>query len=230
MLSGLIAVLLASQNNLAFAGFFVILGIVFDFFDGFVARMLNVQSELGVQLDSMADMVTSGVAPGIIMFQLLRGADADWTINSFFTTTDVAYLPFLGLLVTLAAGYRLANFNIDENQTEEFIGVPTPALTLFIISIPIINHYGQHVWVKELVKSEVFLVVTVLVGSFLMNAKLALFALKFKNFKFKGNEIKFIFLLLSLGLIIWLQVTAIPFVIVLYIVLSVIRNLTRSKS
>jgi len=223
--SGVFALLLATQNQLEYASYFIVLGIVFDFFDGFIARIINAQSELGVQLDSLADMVTSGVAPGIVMFQLLRNSDSDWSMLEYLNHfKEINWLPFLGIIVTLAAAYRLATFNIDDEQTHDFKGLPTPAFTLFIISLPIISLYGQHDWVKEIINNRLFLIATIVLGSILMNSRISLFSLKFKTFSIQDNGIKYLFLLLAIFLIIWLQVTAIPFVIILYIAISIMQN------
>ena len=226
--SGVIAVLFAAQNELVFAAYFILAGIVFDFFDGFVARILHVQSELGVQLDSLADMVTSGVAPGIIMFQLLRHAETDWSMTDYLSNfNQIDFLPFLGIVITLAAAYRLAKFNIDENQTHDFIGVPTPAMTLFVLSIPIITQYGQQEWAKEIVSSRLFLIIVVLLGSFLMNANISLFSLKFKTISLKDNAVKYVLIVLSVLLLIVFRVTAIPLIILLYILLSGVNNVMK---
>ena len=113
LLSGIIAVFYAVFGELELAGVFVVLGIVFDFFDGFAARIFNVQGELGKQLDSLADMVTSGLVPGIILFQLILRATTNSSIENLFQKDGFEFFPFLGLLVTLASAYRLAKFNIN---------------------------------------------------------------------------------------------------------------------
>ena len=138
LLCGSIAVLFAVQSDFVTAALFVFMGIVFDFFDGFVARKLNVHSELGLQLDSLADMVTSGLVPGVVMFKLI--ASSIYSIHpdpSYTHTIDVTYgdlelswLPLFGLLITLASAYRLAKFNMDEDQQAYFKGLPTPANAL----------------------------------------------------------------------------------------------------
>ncbi|CEN46406.1 Phosphatidylserine synthase (fragment) [Capnocytophaga canimorsus] len=137
LLCGCIAVIFAVKNQLQWAGLFVALGIFFDFFDGFFARLLHVKSDLGLQLDSLADMVTSGLTPGIVMFQLLSYSHFVEENTSLTTTL----LPYFGLIITLASAYRLANFNIDSRQTTGFIGLPTPANALFILSLPLILLY-----------------------------------------------------------------------------------------
>lgn len=229
--AGVIAVIFASQNLLEYAAYFVLIGIILDFFDGFVARLLKVQSELGVQLDSLADMVTSGVAPGIIMFQLIRNTGVNWNMYEIFSKPDnINYLPFLGLLITLAAAYRLAKFNIDNNQYYSFVGLPTPALSIFVVSLPLISVFGTHEWAMNLVKDPYFLIATTILGSFLMNSKLSLFSLKFKNYSIKENIVKYLFLALSVLIILILQVSSIPLLIMMYIVLAIGNNLLVNKN
>ncbi|MBY0487388.1 MAG: CDP-diacylglycerol--serine O-phosphatidyltransferase, partial [Flavobacteriaceae bacterium] len=126
---GCIAVVFIAENKFDIAFYFVCLGIFFDFFDGFFARKFGVAGPLGVQLDSLADMVTSGVAPGFVMFKILMQNNYDSCI----------YLPYLGFIITLGACYRLANFNIDTRQSDSFIGLPTPANALFIMSFPLLS-------------------------------------------------------------------------------------------
>lgn len=228
--SGVIAILFATQNLLEYASYFVFLGILLDYFDGFIARLLHVQSDLGVQLDSLADVVTSGVAPGIVMFQLLKKSDVDWNMIDYLTNfNEMNYLPFIGILITLSAAYRLAKFNIDDKQQHSFLGLPTPALSIFVVSLPLISIYSTHEWTMNLVEDSYFLIVTTILGSILMNSKLRLFSLKFKSFSLKKNLVKYLFLALSILLILLLQVSSIPIIILLYIVLSVGNNLLVNK-
>lgn len=230
LLSGVIAIVLATQNQLEFAAYFVFAGIIFDFFDGFFARILHVKSDLGVQLDSLADMVTSGVAPGIVMFQLLRNASSDWHMADYFTDfKEMNFLPFLGLLITLAAAYRLAKFNIDDRQDHDFIGLPTPALTLFVVSLPLISIYGNQEWTMSMVKDSYFLIATTLLGSFLMNSELSMFSLKLSSLSIKDNWIQYILLAFSILFMIWLHIAAIPFIILLYIVLCITASFKGNK-
>lgn len=228
LLSGIIAVIFAVEGNLIGAGIFVILGIFFDFFDGFVARLLKVEGELGKQLDSLADMVTSGVVPGIVMFQLIRNSLSDWTSESLLPSSLVeegySYLPFIGLLITLASAYRLANFNIDARQSNSFIGVPTPANALFILSLPLILIYSNNDFANDLIRDKWFLIVITLIGSYMMNANIPLFSLKFKDYSVRKNMVKYLFIISTVIFISLLQFVAIPIVIVLYVLLSLIDN------
>jgi CDP-diacylglycerol--serine O-phosphatidyltransferase len=133
LFSGCIGIVFAFKGDLETAAYFVLLSGVFDFFDGMVARLLNVKSEIGKQLDSLADMISFGFLPGVVMFQLLA-------ISDYRST----YLPYLGFIITVFSALRLAKFNIDERQTEDFIGLNTPMNTLFIVSLPFIaNDYPE---------------------------------------------------------------------------------------
>ncbi|WP_454966566.1 CDP-alcohol phosphatidyltransferase family protein [Capnocytophaga leadbetteri] len=215
LLCGCIAVIYAAGGNVYVAGGWVLLGIFFDFFDGFFARLLKVKSEIGLQLDSLADMVTSGVVPGITMYQMLQMSDIMKSTNAW-----VVYLPYIGFFITLASAYRLANFNIDTRQTTGFIGLPTPANALFIISLAVIQSTGT---IMLLHGTWVLLVITI-ISSYLLNANLPLFALKFKDYSFKNNAVKYIFLAISVLLIAILKVIAVPIIILLYILLSLITK------
>jgi CDP-diacylglycerol--serine O-phosphatidyltransferase len=241
LLAGIIAIMLAVKGQLVGAALFVLIGIVFDFFDGFVARLLKVQSELGKQLDSLADMVTSGIVPGIVMCQLFeRALHQSWMDGlsceignwSVFEETDTMLwagfrihpLPFLGLLLSLAAAYRLATFNIDERQTSSFIGLPTPSMTLVVLSLPMILAYSDNEFAKSLILNNYVLAAITIVLSVLMNVSIPLFALKFNSFSVKNNAIEIIFILISIVLLLTLQFVAIPLIITLYIILSLLKN------
>ncbi|MFK5957302.1 MAG: CDP-alcohol phosphatidyltransferase family protein [Lutibacter sp.] len=238
LLSGTIAVYFAAKDQLILAAFFVFLGIFLDFFDGFAARLLNVQAELGKQLDSLADVVTSGVAPGIIMFQLLLKSVHNQWVNDLscevgnwitFEEYHLHWLPFLGLLITLASAYRLAKFNIDKRQTSSFIGLPTPAAALVVVSLPLILVYSNNEYASTIIENSWFLITLTVVLSYLMNAEIPLFSLKFKNYSWATNKIKYLFIFLTIILSVLLQFIAIPIVIVLYVVLSLITK-EKSKS
>jgi CDP-diacylglycerol--serine O-phosphatidyltransferase len=234
LLCGTIATIAAVNSDYLTAASLVVLGIIFDFFDGFVARMLKVSGELGKQLDSLADMVTSGVVPGIIMFQLINEnllTDYEKIIESSgLVTFDPNYLSYAGLVLTLAACYRLANFNIDTRQSDSFIGLPTPAMSLFVIALPLITEYSDNQFFIDLVQNNYFLIGVTLVLSYLMNAEIPLFSLKFKTFGVKENLLKYVFLVLSVLILCILGVIAIPTIIMLYVVLSVGSNISKKKA
>jgi len=235
LFSGLIAVIFALKGDLALASFFILLGIIFDFFDGFAARILNVSGELGKQLDSLADAVTSGVAPAMIMYKLLEQSQnqTEWyqdfssSVGSWIPTDDktIYFFPFIGLLIAIAAVYRLANFNIDTRQSNSFIGVPTPAMTMVIAALPLIIVYSDIDVAVNLAQNKYVLIAITIIFSVLMNTELPLFSLKFKNFSLKDNLLVYTFLIASLILIVLLHFVAIPIIIVIYILLSLMMNL-----
>ena len=225
LFSGCIAVVFAVMNQLEFAAVFMFLGILFDFLDGFAARILKVSSELGVQLDSLADMVTSGVVPGIVMFQLLNMAQkGGWNLDVFGMHSEVGILPLFGFLITLASAYRLANFNLDENQVSSFRGLPTPANALLVVSLPLILLNQNNEIVNGLILNQWFLIGFTILSVFLLNSKIELFALKFKGTDFKENGIKYLFLIGSLVLLLTLKFLAIPVIITLYILTSLLTK------
>ncbi len=217
---GCIALVFVADLNCEYAFFFVALGIFFDFFDGFFARKFNVAGPLGVQLDSLADMVTSGVVPGFLMYKLLAN-DYMLGLNS--------YLPYLGFVITLGACYRLANFNIDTRQSDTFIGLPTPANTLFFLSLPLI-HWEQ-IYV-EFTNSTVFCYILIslcFLSAFVMNANIPLFSLKIKNFSVTKYKLQLLFVFISIVLIAFFNYLGVAITIVQYVVLSVFNNLFFSK-
>jgi len=231
LLCGSIAVLFAVNGELVTTAIFVFLGIFFDFFDGLVARKLNVQSELGLQLDSLADMVTSGLVPGIVMFQLFNLADSTWIEFSYNATVGLSsslaqnsFLPFFGLLITLASAYRLAKFNISTNQSDSFIGLPTPANTLLILSFPLILEFQNNDIINAIILNKWFLISITVLSACLMNANIKLLALKFKNFSFKDNSARFILIILAIILLVIFQFAAIPLIILTYIIISILNK------
>lgn len=227
---GSIAAILAANNSLIGAAFFVFLGIFFDFFDGLAARKLGVQSELGVQLDSLADMITSGLVPGIVMYKLLAVTSETTTFSNNWSSQDnwfdfkLSTVALIGLLITVASLYRLAKFNIDENQKDSFIGLPTPANTLLILSLPLILEFQNSDLLNNIILNKWFLIALTLLSCYLLNCKLHLFALKFKDWSFKNNVLRYTFIAISLVLLIVLKFLGIPIIIFLYILLSLISN------
>lgn len=231
LLSGCIGVVFAVNGQLSIAAYFVFLGIFFDFFDGFAARALKVSSPLGLQLDSLADLVTSGLVPGIAMMQLLHWSEANSYshLQLWIEETDsIHWFPILGLLITLGSAYRLAKFNIDENQTSSFIGLPTPANALLILSLPLILEHQPVESIQNIITNPYFLVVLTLFSTFILNARLPLFALKFKNWSFQDNWYRYVLLCLSVVCIIVFQFAGIPLIILCYLLLSTLVQ--RSKA
>jgi CDP-diacylglycerol--serine O-phosphatidyltransferase len=216
LLSGGIAVIFAVKGDLSIAALFVFFGIFFDFFDGFLARKLNVSSEMGLQLDSLADLVTSGLAPALVLVNLIE--------LSILPSQDAnCFLPYLGLLVLLCSAYRLAKFNISTEQSQFFIGLPTPANALLIMSLPLVLDYQNSDSYNALILNPFFLVVVTLLSSFLLNAPVKLIALKFKTWNFSENASKYILIIFSLVGLIFFKFAGIPLIIIFYIMLSLIN-------
>lgn len=231
LFSGCVGVIFAVHGNFVLAAFFVFLGIFFDFFDGLLARKLGVQSALGIQLDSLADLVTSGVVPGIIMYKLMAMSIG---VNDFVIFNDnwggalsweggrLRILPLIGLLIPLASAYRLARFNLDEDQQTYFKGLPVPANTLLILSLPLILEYQNSDFMNSIIINKWFLIGLTLLSCYLLNSNIKLFALKFKTWSFTVNAVRYIFLILSVVALIVIQFAAIPLIIMLYILLSLL--------
>lgn len=237
---GILAVKAGFEADFYLAAGLVVLGAVFDFFDGFAARLLKVSNEIGKQLDSLSDMVTFGVAPGVIIFALISSllnpneipyfSDFDnLSLYSFLT-------PYLAFVIPLASAIRLAKFNVDENQSDKFIGLPTPANSLFFIVIPlIVTESFSQIYISENADSLVyFLLGLILIFSWLLNAKIELLALKFKSFGWKNNEFRFIFIglsLITIILTIFLKniYISIPIIILLYLIVSIINNSNKKQ-
>jgi CDP-diacylglycerol---serine O-phosphatidyltransferase len=216
---GLMAIQTTFTSNFHLAFYWILLGLFLDFFDGFAARLLKVSGELGKQLDSLADMVTFGVAPSFIIYRFLT------EINTLEGIGE--YLPYSAFLIAILSAVRLAKFNISTNQTDEFIGLPTPANALFFASLPMIFFFSPIM--SEWVGNIYFIFIVILFFSYLLNAPIRLIALKFKSFGWKGNEYRFILLgciLLTIlaSLLINSIFIAIPIIILLYIVISIIKN------
>lgn len=228
ILCGCIAILFAVSGDLAIAAFFVFLGIFLDFFDGLAARLLKAQSEAGLQLDSLADVITSGVVPGIVMFQLLNEAlfgtsktMAETFSGEIWNEGIVHFVPLIGLLITVASAYRLAKFNVDERQTSDFFGLPTPANALLILSLPLILIYQPSTITENILLNPWFLIGLTILSCYLLNAEIRLFALKFKTWDFNSNNKRYLFLVISLLLMILFKFIAIPLIILLYILISI---------
>ena len=227
LLSGCFAVYFAFHQQFNYAAYAVFLAAVFDFFDGFTARLLKVSSPIGKELDSLADMVTFGVAPAMVAFNFLMNFNGQGIFQSF------PWLVFTPFIIAVFSGLRLAKFNIDTRQTSSFIGMPTPANALFWVSLPLIHYFPTE---NEMIKTvfsfflnPTVILVNSILFSYLLVAELPLFALKFKSFGWAGNEVKFIFLITCGILLAWLKLLAIPFIIILYLLISIIIHLFNKK-
>ncbi|MBP5409404.1 MAG: CDP-alcohol phosphatidyltransferase family protein [Prevotella sp.] len=210
LISGCIATFWAFQGRCDLALLFIVIGAVFDFFDGMSARLLGVSSPIGKELDSLADCITFGFAPSAIVYEYLR--------------PDTELLPFVVFIMAAFSALRLAKFNLDERQAVGFIGLPTPANALFWGSLIV----GAGDWMKSAPFISSNLSLVILAGSFiscyLLVAEIPMFALKFKHWGWKGNEIKYIFLLTCIPLLAFLGISGLAAIIAWYIILSIITN------
>lgn len=222
LISGCIATYWAFNNNYQLALLFVVIGAVFDFFDGFAARLLHVSSNIGKELDSLADDITFGFAPSAIIFAMLRSLNTPET--PLFNCPLVGQLlPYVAFVMAAFSALRLAKFNLDERQTTSFIGLPTPANALFWAALAATLPLNT-----ELIPAEawaVLLIVGVMISSKLLVAEIPMFALKFKTYGFKGNELRYSFIVFSLILLAALGITGFSAIIVLYILTSIANNL-----
>lgn len=215
LLSGCVAAVYAFMGVYPLAFTFIIAGAVFDFFDGLSARALKVSSPIGKELDSLADVITFGFAPAAMAFSWLREcADAHLDMLVAFA------MPFAAFLLVAFSALRLAKFNVDDRQTSSFIGLPTPANALFWGALVI----GSHDTIVANPYGWILIMALVLLFSWLLVAEIPMFSLKFKNLTWKSNRTVYIFLLISIALLIVLGVNGLSTVIGWYIILSVLTQ------
>jgi CDP-diacylglycerol---serine O-phosphatidyltransferase len=275
LLCGCVGITMAFYGKLDWAAYLVGIAAVLDFLDGFVARMLNAHSEMGKQLDSLADMVTFGVLPGIIMFHMIQRCTVTyvigdlstqgiglWGANKDLDPGPIVALPFIAFLIPVFSAIRLAKFNLDTRQSDSFIGLPTPANTILIASFPLILGLGTDVsfafgntaasqslidagkslfgamfssdpnlpeptFMENMLNNIWFLSAFAIISSLLLIAPVRLFALKFKGFGWKGNEIRYVFLVLAAALLVIFKYVGITYTILLYIILSLVNNMIK---
>jgi len=259
LISGTLAILFTLMGRIDIAPFMIFAGAIFDFFDGFLARKLKISGELGKQLDSLADMVTFGLAPGffmmVVMIISLTDLSSDtlspnfqtfvnfnltnWKNAVFYNVpnsmdTPLKYTPFIALFIPFMSMFRLAKFNIDTRQTESFIGLNTPTNTIFFTTFPLIlltefstKGYTSN-WLLTIFQPGFFITI---IGclSMMLISEIPMFSLKFKNYKWAGNQIRFSFLISCVLLILFLLVWSIPLIVLLYITLSFIDNNLNKK-
>jgi CDP-diacylglycerol---serine O-phosphatidyltransferase len=220
---GCLAILEVFRSSFQTAFVLMVIAAVADFFDGLVARLLKVNSDLGKQLDSLADVVTFGVVPGFILMQMIRfGIDARIPNLDFGSTWF--YLANAGLLIPLFSALRLARFNIDTRQANYFIGMPTPANALWIASLPLIVSESSTQWLIDWLTNPFFLIVLVLFSSFIMNAEIPLISLKFKSRDWKSNAERYLLIIASVLLLLLFKITALPLIMLLYLTLSILTK------
>lgn len=214
LLAGCIGLWFVMQGNLVSASYCIFISLVCDFFDGFLARALQAYSDLGKELDSLADLVSFGVLPAFILFSLVeQSCGSQCTVGLFGF-----YKPFMVFALALMSAYRLAKFNIDTRQSDQFIGVPTPANGLLIASLPLIIHFQPEY--SAYILSFKGLLIYAVVMSYLLVCELPLLAFKFKTWDWKKNQVKFIFLIFCIAALVMLKFAAIPVLVIAYILLS----------
>ena len=215
LLSGVVGILWVLEGQLLYGAYFVILSAGFDFLDGFAARLLKVQSDMGKELDSLADVVSFGVLPGILLYSLTKAQ------------TDSQVLPYLTLIIPMLSAYRLAKFNLDTRQSDRFIGLPTPANALLLSTLPhLVAHWPE---LAPWVTSPIALIVIAWATSILLVSELPLIALKFKNSSFADNTYRYTLLCLGAFCFAWLQLAGIPLIIIAYLLLSGAEQLLLKK-
>ena len=222
LLSGCISIVLMCNGYAVAAGAMIFLAAIFDFFDGFAARLLKAYSPLGAQLDSLSDVVSFGVAPSFIMYHYLSQV-VDTSLLWRLEIADFTILPFLAFFLAVFAELRLAKFNIDDRQTTSFIGLPTPAMGLFVASLPFTLQNENLAFMANNMSNPYFLIAIVVIFSYLMVSEIPFFSLKIKNLKFKENIHIYILAVFAIAAVIFLGFAAIPFVMLFYILLSLFK-------
>ncbi len=221
LISGCVATSFAFVNRPELALLWIIIGAIFDFFDGMSARLLGVSSPIGKELDSLADDITFGVAPATMVFAELGVMDYPATIEPMRD-----YLPYFAYIMAAFAALRLAKFNLDTRQATSFIGLPTPANALFWGSLIV----GANEFIEASPYNVFAIMAMVLISSYIQVAELPMFALKFKHWGWKGNKVKYIFLITCIPLLIIFRLSAFAVIIAWYVILSVYVNITKKDT
>ncbi len=214
LFSGCVGIVFAFQHNLLFAAYALFAAALFDFFDGFAARLLKAYTEIGKELDSLADMVSFGLLPGVIVYQLFLQAPQIEGVSR--------YLNYIAFLIPVFSAIRLANFNLDTLQAKIFIGLPTPANGILISSFPFILHQHNNFY-SAFILNPFFLACFVLIMGSLLVAEIPLMSLKFKGMSFKVNIYRYLLLAIAAFTLVFFKFVAIPVVIFVYIAISVLQ-------
>lgn len=231
LVCGCLSVFFAVDGQLGLAAVFIFAAAVFDFFDGFSARLLKAYSAIGKELDSLADLVSFGLAPAAIVFTLLELTlfgtnqhiqDIDANLNQWI-------LLLSSLVIPVAGAFRLAKFNTDDRQSDQFLGMPIPANAIFFASIALVLILGDQKFIEPIILNKYTLLISIFACSFLMVSELPMFNLKFKNVRLKENALRYFFLATTLLMLIFLQLYALPLIIIWYVLLSAISHLSGIK-
>ncbi|MFW6275901.1 MAG: CDP-alcohol phosphatidyltransferase family protein [bacterium] len=225
---GSLAIVQVFSELYVWAAIFAALAAIFDFLDGLTARLLQSYSKIGKDLDSLADMVSFGFLPSTIIYQYLNNSISVLTLNN--EDSILQFLPYLAFSIAVFSALRLSIFNLDNQQEEKFIGLPTPANAIFILSIPLVLETGQPDTVlfsiyHAMFHSPILLLAITALSSFLLVSNIPMLSLKFKNFSFNQNLYRYILLFTSFLFILFLGFSGLPLIILFYVLLSVIENM-----
>ncbi|MEA1887767.1 MAG: CDP-diacylglycerol--serine O-phosphatidyltransferase [Bacteroidota bacterium] len=212
--SGFLAIILIMQGNIILSVWFITASLIFDFADGLLARLLNAYSQIGIQLDSLADIVSFGIAPGLLMYHFILSAEGADSL--------ALCLQYVPVIIPVFSGLRLARFNIDGAHSNHFRGLPTPGNAFFIISLVFASQYGESQLIENLLNSRLILCFLTVLFASLMITKIPMFSFKFKHLRFKGNELRIVFIGASALLIAGAGFSSLPLIIILYVVVSII--------
>lgn len=217
--SGAISVIYAMRGGLVLASWFILLAALFDFLDGFIARLLNAKTSIGSQLDSLADVVSFGMAPAMIFFVLLQESQG----SQIIWAGPESFIPFASLFILLASAFRLARFNSDPEQEYRFAGLPTPASGLFVAALPMIrDQFNDSEALVIMVSNPYALLAIVVLLSWLMVSRIPMIAVKFRDYTWKENKARLLLLVIAPFLIFFLKSLGLALMIILYIILSVL--------
>ncbi|MCF8221683.1 MAG: CDP-diacylglycerol--serine O-phosphatidyltransferase [Bacteroidales bacterium] len=214
LVSGFAAIVMIMKGQILISVWLISASLLFDFGDGLAARLLNAYSEMGVQLDSLADMVSFGLAPGLLMFSLISSTEGAEGIS--------VYIPYVAVVIPAFSAIRLARFNIDRAKSDHFRGLPTPGNAFFLISLVFASEYGNSQLIEGMLNSRAVLTVLVMLFASLMITKIPMFSFKFRHLRFKGNELRIVFIGSAILLIAGAGLSSLPLVIILYILVSII--------
>jgi CDP-diacylglycerol--serine O-phosphatidyltransferase len=224
--AGFIAIIFAANGDMLTASWLILAAMIFDFLDGFSARLLKAYSAIGKELDSLADVVSFGVAPGLIIYKLLIDSlSLNGSIIADSESVKTTLILIIPAIMPVCAALRLAIFNLDTTQTTTFKGLPTPANALAVISVIIAGHYSHSVLFNSFINSPVLLVIFTIILSLLMVSRVPLLSLKVSNLKLKGNEGRYILAGLVLIAFAIFGIMAVPLIIPLYIIASALSLL-----
>jgi CDP-diacylglycerol---serine O-phosphatidyltransferase len=227
LISGSVAIFMVFSGEMVMASWFIILAAMFDFLDGLVARLLKAGSDIGAQLDSLADVISFGLAPSAIMYQLILQSPG----NSSLSHEMVRFLPYAALLLVACGAYRLAKFNTDPGQAVEFKGLPIPATGLFVAALPlIVNQFRQSEESLMIFYNHYILLAVILILSAMMVSNIPMMSLKFKNLKWSDNVSRFVLLGSVPILFFFFKYVAVPMIILLYIIVSIVSLSFKTKN